>query len=53
MTQDVRDYVIEKSKALMEAPTFSQESKDAAQAWLDAAGTDSEAEETKKYVAEL
>lgn len=53
MTQDVRDYVIEKSKALMEAPTCSQEAKDAAQAWLDAAGTDREAEETKKYVAEL
>ena len=53
MTQDVRDYVIEKSKALMEAPTCSQEAKDAAQAWIDAAGTDREAEETKKYVAEL
>ena len=53
MTQDVRDYVIEKSKALMEAPTCSQEAKDAAQAWLDAAGTDREAEKTKKYVAEL
>ena len=53
MTEDVRDYVIEKSKALMEAPTCSQEAKDAAQAWIDAAGTDREAEETKKYVAEL
>ena len=37
MTQDVRDYVIEKSKALMEAPTCSQAAKDAAQARLAAA----------------
>ena len=53
MKQEVRDYVIEKSKELMEAPTCSQEAKAAAQAWLDAAGTDREAEETKKYIAEL
>ena len=53
MKQEVRDYVIEKSKELMEAPTCSEEAKAAAQAWLDAAGTDREAEETKKYVAEL
>ena len=53
MKQEVRDYVIEKSKELMEAPTCSEEAKAAAQAWLDAAGTDREAEETKKYIAEL
>ena len=47
MTEDVRDYVIEKSKALMEAPTCSQEAKDAAQACIDAAGTDRVAEVTQ------
>ena len=30
-----------------------QEAKDAANAWLDAVGTDNEEAETKKYIAEL
>lgn len=53
MTQDVRDFVVEKSKELMNAATCSKEAKDAAAAWLEAVGTDCEAEETKKYLAEL
>lgn len=53
MTQETLNYVVEKTKELMAAPSCSQEAKDAAQAWLDAVGTENEAEETKKYIAEL
>lgn len=53
MDKSVRDYVVEKTQEMMNAPSCSREAKEAAQAWLDAAGTDREAEETKKYVAEL
>ena len=53
MKKEVLDFVVEKSKELMTAPTCSQEARDAAKAWLNAAGTDREAEETKKYIAEL
>lgn len=53
MKKEVLDFVVEKSKELMTAPTCSQEARDAAKAWLDVAGTDREAEETKKYIAEL
>lgn len=47
------EYVVEKTKELMAAPSCCQEAKDAAQAWLNAVGTEKEAEETKKYIAEL
>ena len=53
MTREVKDYVTEKTYELMEAQTCSKEAKEAAQAWLDAVGTEGEAEETKKYIAEL
>lgn len=53
MKQEVLAYVTEKSKELIEAATCSQEAREAAQAWLEAAGTEKEAEETKKYIAEL
>lgn len=53
MTQEVREYVKEKTQELIGAATCSREAREAAQAWLDAAGTDCEAEETKKYIAEL
>lgn len=53
MNKEVRDYVAEKSRELMAALSCSKEAKEAAQAWLDAAGTDREAEETARYVAEL
>lgn len=53
MNKQVLDYVIEKTNELMNAATCSKEAKDAAQAWLDAVGTEKEAEETKKYIAEL
>ena len=53
MDKNGLDFVVEKSKELMSASTCSSEAKAAAQAWLDAVGTDREAEETKKYVEEM
>lgn len=53
MEKAMLDYVAEKARALLEAPTCSAEAKAAAQAWLDAVGTDREAEETKAFLQEL
>lgn len=53
MKKEVLDFVAEKTKELIDAPTCSQEAREAAKAWLDAVGTDREQEETKKYIAEL
>lgn len=53
MGKEVLDFVIGKTNELMNAATCSKETKDAAQAWLDAVGTDNDAAETKKYIAEL
>lgn len=53
MDRQVLDFVTEKSKALAAAPTCSREAKEAAEKWLAAVGTDAQAEETKRYIAEL
>ena len=53
MNRETLEYVVEKTRELIQAPTCSQEAKDAAQSWLDAVGTEREAEETKKYIEEL
>ena len=53
MKQEILNFVVEKTKELLSAPTCSSETKAAAQAWLDSVGTPGEAEETKKYVSEL
>ncbi|MCI5499582.1 MAG: molecular chaperone Hsp90 [Clostridiales bacterium] len=53
MEQTILDYVVEKTRALMAAETCSSEAKQAAQAWLDAVGTDREREETGTYLQEL
>lgn len=53
MDQTVLSYVEEKTKALIQAPTCSQETKAAAQRWLAAKGTESQAAETKRYIEEL
>lgn len=53
MKKEVLDFVAEKTKELIDAPTCSQEAREAAKAWLDAVGTDKEQEETQKYIAEL
>ena len=53
MNPKVLQELTEKTRALIDAPTCSSETKEAAKRWLDAVGTDAEAEETKKYIAEL
>lgn len=53
MKKDVLDFVVEKTRELIDSPTCSVETKDAANAWLNAVGTETESEETKKYIAEL
>lgn len=53
LDKNVLDAVVAKTHELINAPTCSGEARAAAQAWLDAVGTEAEAAETKKYVAEL
>ena len=53
MEKTVLDFTVEKTKELMNAPTCAKELKESAQAWLDAIGTEKQADETKKYIAEL
>lgn len=53
MNQNVKDYVIQKVNELMSAPSCCADAKEAAQNWLDAIGTDKEAEQTKNLIAEL
>ncbi|MCQ4636982.1 molecular chaperone Hsp90 [Anaerovorax odorimutans] len=53
MDKKTLDYVVEKTHELIDAQTCSSETRAAAQAWLDAVGTEQEAVETKKYIEEL
>lgn len=53
MTENVKTYVTEKTKELIAATSCSAEAKEAANAWLEAVGTEKEAEVTKNYIAEL
>ena len=53
MEKEILNYVIEKTRELMNTATCSSETKAAAQKWMDAIGTETEAEETKQYIAEL
>lgn len=53
MNKETLDIVVKKTHELMSAPSCSSEAKTAAQSWLDTIGTDREAAETKKYIAEL
>ena len=53
MNQSVLDYVVEKTRALIEAPTCSKETKEAAQNWLKAVGTSQEKAQTREYLSEL
>ena len=53
MEKQVLNEVIEETKKLIAAPSCSQEAKDAANAWLEAVGTDKEEAQTKDYIAEL
>ncbi len=53
MDQKVLEYVVAKTRELIDAPTCSSETKASAQKWLDALGTDAEKAETKSYIGEL
>lgn len=53
MASEAVNYVVEKTKELIAAPSCSKEAKEAANAWLAAVGTEKEAEATKAYIAEL
>ena len=43
MEKQVLDFVVEKTRELIDAPTCSSETKDSANAWLAAVGTANEA----------
>lgn len=53
MTKELLTYMTEQVKALMEAPSCCAEAKAVCKEWLEAAGTDKEAEATKKLLAEV
>lgn len=53
MKQEVMNEVVEKTRALMDAPSCCSEAKEAAQRWLDALGTEAEKAQTQRYVQEL
>lgn len=53
MTKETQSFVTEKLHELMNAPSCCAEAKAAAQAWLDALGTDKQADMTEKLIAEL
>ncbi len=53
MKKETLDYVVKKTEELIHAATCSEETKTAAQAWLEAVGTEKEAEQTKIYIREL
>lgn len=53
MKPEVLKDVVEKTKELIASPTCCKEARAAAEAFLDAVGTDREAAQTQKYIAEL
>lgn len=53
MTKELKDYMTEQVNALMNAFSCCAEAKAACKEWLEAVGTDKEAEATKKLVAEV
>ena len=53
MSEHVKAYVEQKVKEMMAAHSCSVEAKAVGQKWLDALGTEHEAEETKHLLAEL
>lgn len=53
MEKALLDFVVEKTHAVIAAPSCCAELKAAAQAWLDSCGTAGQAEATRRYLAEL
>lgn len=53
MEKELQNYVVEKTQELVNAVSCSSETKEAAKAWLEALGTETETAATAKYVKEL
>ena len=53
MNQELKDFTVQKVKEYMSVPYCCAEAKEAGQAFLDALGTDREAEKTKALIEEL
>lgn len=53
MKKEILEFTMEKTQDLIHAFSCSSEAKAAANAWLDAIGTEQEALETQKYIQEL
>ena len=53
MNQNVKDFVSEKVKEIISAASCCAELKAAGENWLNALGTDQEAEQTEKLMAEI
>ena len=53
MNAEVKDFVTQKVNELIAASSCCPESKETAQNWLDALGTDKETEATRNLIAEL
>ena len=53
MKEDVKKFVIQKLNEMTSIPYCCKEAKAAAADWLNALGTDKEAEQTKKLLTEL
>lgn len=53
MDKKLLNETIEKTRALIDAPTCSDETRTAAEKWLNTVGTDREKVETQNYIEEL
>ena len=53
MNDNVKEYVIQKVKEMIDAPSCSTEAKTAGNNWINSLGTENEAQETKKLIKEL
>lgn len=49
MDKEILNYIVEKTHELINASSCSNETKNAAQIWLDSIGNGNEVSETKKY----
>ncbi len=53
MTEEIKNYVIEQTHALINAGSVCKEAKTVAEKWLSALGTPDEKAETERYLQEL
>lgn len=53
MTQDILNAIVEKTKALVEAPTVCKEAKEAAQKFLESVGSDTMQEHLHAFIKEI